>query len=148
MRILQIVGLCVALGACAGSPQGAASTSQFGNQYVGQNVTSIVNQFGKPVSRSKTDNDQTSYVWELDGAPDGADDRRSYSGDAGLYGDGEAPGYVTEDPRFCKMTVIVSREGIVTQVLTEDQSGTGVPKMKFGFNGSVCAQHLRARSRT
>ena len=148
MRILGIVALCAALGGCSMPRQEMASTSRLGDQFVGQNVTSIVTRFGKPISRSKTDNDQTSYVWDLDDSVEPAVEHRIQAASGGLYGDGETPGYVSDDPRFCKMTVIVSREGIVTQVNAEDQNGTGVPTMTLGFNGSICVQRLRAKPRT
>ncbi|MGO8908038.1 MAG: hypothetical protein ACLQDM_01720 [Bradyrhizobium sp.] len=125
-----------------------ASTSRLGDQFVGQNVTSIVTRFGKPISRSKTDNDQTSYVWDLDDSVEPAVNHRIQAAAGGLYGDGETPGYMTDDPRFCKMTVTVSREGIVTQVVAEEQNGTGAPSVSLGFNGSICAQRLRAKPQT
>lgn len=153
MRILKIVALCAALGGCGFPRQEMASTSPLGDQsvgqnFVGQNVTSLVNQFGKPVSRKKTDTGQTSYVWELDAATESADDRRFDSGDGGLYGDGHTPGYMTDDQRLCKMTVAVSPEGIVTQVTTEDQNGTGAPSMTIGLSRGICAQRLRTKPRT
>jgi hypothetical protein len=150
MRILVIVALSATLGSC-GAPRpemAQASTSRLGDQFVGQNVTALVTQFGKPVSRKKMDNDQTSYVWDLDSAVDVTDDRSSDSGVGGLYGDGHTPGYMSDDPRVCKMSVTVSPQGIVTQVSTEDQNGTGAPSMTLGFNGSICAQRLRTRPRT
>jgi hypothetical protein len=148
MRILEIIALCAALGGCAAPWQEVGSTSRLGDQFVGKNVSSLVPQFGKPVSRKKMDNDQTSYVWELEAATDLADDRRIDTGHAGLYGDGHTPGYMSDDPRLCKLSVTVSPEGIITQVVTEDQNGTGAPSVTLGFNGSVCAQRLRAKSRT
>ncbi len=148
MRILEIVALCAALGGCGLPRQEMAQTSQLGDQFVGKTVTSLVTQFGKPISRKKLDNDQTSYVWDLDSATDVADNRGTETGDAGLYGDGRTPGYMSDDPRVCKMSVTVSQEGIITQVVTEDQNGTGAPSMTLGFNGSICAQRLRTRPRT
>src|SRR5271167_4460498 len=139
MRILKIVTLCAALGGCGFPRQEMAGTAPIGDQsvgqnFVGQNVTSLVNQFGKPISRKKTDTGQTSYVWELEAPTDVPDERRIDTGDAGLYGDGHTPGYISDDPRLCKMSVTVSPEGIVTQVVTEDQNGTGAPSMTLGFN--------------
>lgn len=149
MQIPRIVALCVALGGCGGAlRQEVASTSRPGDQFVGQNVTSLVNQFGKPVSRKKMDNDQNSYVWELDASADPADSRPVDTGDAGLYGDGHTPGYMSDDPRFCKLSAVVSREGVVTQITAEDQNGTGAPSMTLGYNGSICAQRLRTRPQT
>ena len=49
---------------------------------------------------------------------------------------------MTDDPRFCKMTVTVSREGIVTQVVAEEQNGTGAPSVSSRLQW----QHLRATS--
>ncbi len=148
MRFLEIAALCAALGGCAAPLQEVASTSRLGDQFVGKNVGLLVPQFGKPVSRKKMDNGQTSYVWELDAVTDMADDRKTDTGQAGLYGDGHTPGYMSDDPRLCKLSVTASPEGIITQVVAEDQNGTGAPSTTLGFNGSVCAQRLRARSQT
>ena len=148
MRILKIAALCAVLGGCWASLPEMASTSPLGDQFVGQNVTTLVNQFGKPVSRKKNDTGQTLYVWELDAPTEAADDRRFDTGHAGLYGDGHTPGYMTDDQRLCKMTVMVSPEGIVTQVTTEDQNGTGAPSMTIGLSGGICAQRLRTKPRT
>ena len=149
MRVLKIVALCAALGGCGMPRQEMASTSRLGDQFVGQNVTSLVTQFGKPISRKKMDNDQTSYVWELEAPTELPDDRRRIdTGKGGLYEDGHTPGYMSDDPRLCKMSVTVSREGIITQVSTEDQNGTGAPSITLGFNGSICAQRLGTKPRT
>jgi len=148
MRILEIVAVCAVLGGCAAPGQEAASTSRLGDQFVGKNASSLVPRFGKPVSRDKTDNGQTTYVWELDTATDSPDDRRTDTGDAGLYGDGHTPGYMSDDPRLCKMSVTVSPEGVITQVVTEEHNGTGAPTRTLGILGGVCAQRLGAKSRT
>ncbi len=148
MRILKIVAICAALGGCSMPRQEMASTSRLGDQFVGKNVSSLVPQFGKPVSRKKLDDDQTSYVWELGAPTEVAEDRRVDTGDAGLYGDGHTPGYMTDDPRLCKMTVTVSPEGTITQVVTEDQNGTGAPSMTLRTLGSICAQRLGTRPQT
>jgi hypothetical protein len=148
MRILEIVAVCAALGGCAAPGQEVASTSRLGDQFVGKNVNSLVPQFGKPISRNKMDNDQTTYVWELDAATDSAADRRIDTGHAGLYGDGHTPGYMSDDPRRCKMSVAVSPEGIITQIVTEEQNGTGAPTRTFGILGGVCAQLIGTKSRT
>ena len=148
MRILAIVAVCAALGGCAAPGQEVASTSRLGDQFLGKTANSLVPRFGKPISRDKMDNDQTTYVWELDPTTVSADDRRTDTGAAGLYGDGHTPGYMTDDPRRCKMSVTVSPEGVITQVATEDQNGTGAPTRNFGILGGVCAQLLGTRSRT
>ena len=149
MRILEIVAVCAALGGCAVPGQEAASTSSpLGDQFIGKSVSSLVPRFGKPISRDKTDNDQATYVWELDTATDSLGDRRTDTGDAGLYGDGHTPGYMSDDPRRCKMSVTASPEGIITQVTTEEQNGTGAPTRTFGILGGVCARLIGAKSRT
>lgn len=142
MRILEIAALCVALGGCAASPQGVASTSPFGGQFVGKDIDALVARIGRPASAKKMDDGQGSYVWELAAATDSAGDRRIHRGDAGLYGDGHTPGYMSDDPRFCKVSVTTSPEGIVTQLRAEDANGTGAPAMTLGIKGSVCAQRL------
>ncbi|MFZ1969710.1 MAG: hypothetical protein WAU79_21740, partial [Bradyrhizobium sp.] len=116
-----------------------------GNQFVGQNVHAVADRFGLPTGRKKMDNDDMLYVWEL-GPPDtSASRRRSSTGDGGRYEDGQTPGYMTDDSRICKLTVIASPEGIVTQVTAEDQNGTGAPTRTFGLLGSVCADRGLAR---
>jgi hypothetical protein len=124
---------------CAGSPQGVASASQYGNQFVGKDIDALVARIGRPDSAKRMDDGQGSYVWEL--AP-ARGDRRIQTGDAGLYGDGLTPGYISDDPRLCKVNVTTSPEGIVTQLSAEDSNGTGAPAMTLGIKGSVCSQRL------
>src|SRR6476660_8010789 len=62
MRILTIAA-CVALGGCWTSGQDAATANRPGDQFVGQNVDTVVARFGKPTGRKKMDNDQMTYVW-------------------------------------------------------------------------------------
>jgi len=141
MRIPKIVVLCVALGGCWTSGQDVATPRQSGSQFVGKNVDAVVARFGKPTSR-KVDNDQTTYFWQLDAATDPSGNQKAYTGQGGLYGDGRTPGYMSDDPRFCKLSVTTSPEGIVTQFSAEDLNGTGAPTFSLGINGSVCAQRL------
>ncbi len=148
MRILKIVAVCAALGGCAAPGQEAASSSRLGDQFVGKNVSSLVPRFGKPVSRDKMDNGQTTYVWELEAASAPSGDRRTDTGDAGLYGDGHTPGYMSDDPRLCKMSVTVSPEGVITQVTTEEHNGTGAPTRTLGILGGVCGRLIGAKSQT
>jgi hypothetical protein len=140
MRILEIAALCVALGGCAASPQGVTSPSSFGGQFVGKDIDALVARIGRPASAKKMDDGQGSYVWELALARDKAG--LIHTGDAGLYGDGDTPGYISDDPRLCKISVTTSPEGIVTQLSAEDANGTGAPAMTLGIKGSVCAQRL------
>lgn len=147
MRIPGIVVLCAALGGCWTSGQEVATSTRPGDQFVGQNVDAVVARFGKPTGRKKMDNDQMSYVWEL-AATDLPGNQRAYTGDAGLYGDGVTPGAMSDDPRFCKLSVITSPEGVVTQFNAEDSNGTGAPSMTLGLTGSVCAQRLKMKPQT
>jgi hypothetical protein len=147
MRILGIVALCVALGGCWTSGQEVTPSNRAGDQFVGQNVDAVVARFGKPVSRKKMDNDQMTYVWEL-AAADLPGNQQADTGHGGLYGDGHNPGSMSDDPRFCKLTVTTSPEGIVTQSTAEESNGTGAPAMTLGLIGGVCAQRLASRPRT
>jgi len=142
MRNLAIVVMCTALGGCWTSGQEAATSSKIGDQFVGQNVDAVVARFGKPVGRKKLDNDQMGYVWEL-AAVESTGDQNIPTGAGGLYGDGRTPGQMSDDPRFCKISVTTSPEGTVTQFNAEDSNGTGAPSKTFGLVGSACAQRLQ-----
>ena len=145
MRILGAAVLCVVLSGGWASAQNAAPSTQAGNQFVGKDVHVVADRFGSPTGRKKMDNDDMLYVWELGPADQSASRRRNDTGDGGLYEDGHTPGYINDDPRICKLTVIASPEGIVTQVTAEDQNGTGAPTRTFGLLGSVCADRGLAR---
>ena len=138
MRTLKIVVLCAILGGCW-TGQDVTSPARPDGQFVGQNVDAVVARFGKPTGRKRLDNDQMTYVWEL-AAADLPANQRTDTPQGGLYGDGHTPGAISDDPRFCKISVITSREGTVTQLTAEDYNGTGAPTMSLGFIGSVCAQ--------
>ena len=145
MRAIGVAVLCVVLSGGFASAQNAPPSTQAGNQFVGKDVHVVADRFGNPTGRKKLDNDDMLYVWEL-GPPDPSSSmRRTDTGDGGLYDDGHTPGYITEDPRFCKLTVIASPEGIVTQVTVEDQNGTGAPTRTFGLLKGVCADRGLAR---
>ena len=145
MRTIGAAALCMALSSGWASAQSPASSTQAGNQFVGQDVHVVADRFGLPTGRKKMDNDEMLYVWELGPVDPTAKRRTIDTGDAGVYGDGHTPGYMTDDPRICKLTVIASVEGIVTQVSAEDLNGTGAPKKTFGLVGSVCAERGLAR---
>lgn len=131
--------LCVALGGCWPSMQDIATTRS-GDQFVGQKVDVVASRFGQPIGK-KTETDQITYVWEL--APvDWSGNKKTSMGQGGLYGDGQTPGYMSDDPRICKLSVTTSLEGIVTQVNVEDSNGTGAPARTLGLAGSVCDQRL------
>jgi hypothetical protein len=141
MRTLPAVVLCIALSGCWTSGQTVGSTRW--DQFVGQNVQSVATRFGQPTGRKRMDNDQMLYVWELPPL-DGSGNKKTQSGAGGLYGDGQTPGYMSDDPRLCKLSVTTSPEGVVTQVDAQDLNGTGAPTMTMGLSGSVCAQRLSA----
>jgi hypothetical protein len=147
MRVLGVVALCAALGGCWTSGQQVATSSRANDQFVGQNVDAVVARFGNPVGRKKMDNDQMTYVWEL-AAADLPVNQKVDAGPAGLYGDGHTPGAMSDDPRFCKLTVTISPEGTVTQFTAEESNGTGAPALTLGLVGGVCAQRLEGRPRT
>lgn len=140
MRALGTALLCITVGGCWASGQDATS-SPSSDQLVGKNVDAVASRFGKPTGRKKMDGDQMVYIWELPPL-DSSGNKKTHSGPGGLYGDGQTPGYMSDDPRMCKLSVTTSPEGIVTQVNAEDSNGTGAPTMTLGFSGSVCAQRL------
>lgn len=145
MRSIGAAVLCVVLSGAWASAQSTAQSTQAGNQFVGKDVHVVADRFGSPTGRKKMDNDEMLYVWELGPADPSAHRGRTTEGYGGRYDDGETPGYMTDDTRICKLTVIASVEGIVTQVTAEDLNGTGAPKRTFGFVGSVCADRGLAR---
>jgi hypothetical protein len=132
------------LGGCWTSGQEVASSNRSGDQFVGKNVDAVAARFGKPTGRKKLDNDQMMYVWEL-AATDLPGNQKAQTGDGRLYGDGGTPGAMSDDPRFCKLTVTTTSEGIVTQFSAEESNGTGAPSMSIGLIDSVCAQRLKTR---
>jgi hypothetical protein len=127
MRILGIVALCAALGGCAASRQEVAA--RLGDQFIGQNVDSLVVQFGPPTNTFKMNSGQSSYVWQLTAVTDIAVDR----------------GYGQASTRFCKVSVIASPVGIVTQLNTEDSNAGGGLYAAVGAFGSICAQRLKMK---
>ena len=96
MRILGIVALCAALGGCAASRQEVAT--RLGDQYVGQNVDALVVKFGPPASTFKMNSGDTSYIWQLGNQTNINTDQ----------GSGIA------STRFCKVSVIASKTGVVS----------------------------------
>ena len=130
MRVWVIVTLSVALAGCAASRQEVAS--RLGDQFIGQNVDALVVQFGPPTSMFKMNSGQSSYVWQLTAVTDIATDR----------------GYGQAQTRFCKVSVIASPVGIVTQLNTEDSNAGAGLAGAFGAFGSICAQRLGMKPRT
>ena len=124
MRILMFLVLCAGLTGCAASRQEVAA--RLGDQFIGQNVDSLVLQFGPPTSMFKMNSGQSSYVWQLTAVTDIVADR----------------GYGQASTRFCKVSVIASPAGIVSQLNTEDSNaGAGIAGA-LGAYGSICAHRL------
>jgi hypothetical protein len=119
--------VAVLLAGCAASKQEVAA--QLGSQYVGQNVDALVRQFGPPASSFKLNSGETSYVWQLDAETDINVDR----------GSGIAKTY------FCKVSVIASPAGIVSQLRTEEANAGAGLGAALGLYGSICAQRLGMR---
>ena len=91
------------------------------------NVDALVVKFGPPTNTFKMNSGQNSYVWQLTAVTDIAADR----------------GYGQAQTRFCKVSVIASPVGIVTQLNTEDFERRRRPVCcRWGVR-----QHLRPPSR-
>jgi hypothetical protein len=130
MRILRIVALSAALMGCAASRQEVAA--RLGDQFIGKNVDALVVQFGPPTSTFKMNSGQNSYVWQLTAVTDIAGDS----------------GYAQAQSRFCKVNVIASPAGIVTQLNTEDSNAGAGIYAAIGAFGSICAQRLGMKPQT
>ena len=153
MRIAQTMLVCAVLGGCSMSSislpsvprpaEAPVSAARPAEQYVGKNLDTLVAQLGPPKRSQPLDNDQTSYVWQFDAADEGLPP----TGAGGLYGDGLSPGYVSDGySPFCRVTVVASADGVITQASTEESNGTGTPN-GFIRGGNICQKQLRAKSR-
>jgi hypothetical protein len=87
------------------------------------------------------ENDQVTYIWEF-AAADVPANQKSFTGQGGLYEDGRTPGPMSNDLRICKVSVVTSLEGTVTQFSAEDSNGTGM-KTTIGVSGGFCSQRLQ-----
>jgi outer membrane protein assembly factor BamE (lipoprotein component of BamABCDE complex) len=153
MRATQLFLLCAALGGCSlsmpslpsisSSHEAPASTARPADQLVGKNIDTLVAQLGQPTRSQPLDNDQTSYVWQIE-TPGGTPPP---TGNGGLYGDGNSPGYVSEGyAPFCRINVVATANGVITQANTEESNGTGTPN-GYLRSGNVCEKRLKAKSR-
>ena len=80
---------------------------------------------------------ETSYVWQLGNQTN-----------INTYGSGSGSGYGSASTQFCKVSVIASKAGIVTQLNTEDSNaGAGIGGA-VGMYGSICANRLGIQRRT
>jgi hypothetical protein len=146
MRMAQTALLCVALCGCSFSvpraPEASVSVPRPANQLVGKKLDAIVAQLGQPTRSQPLDNDQTSYMWQIETPSEPP----SRSGGGGLYGDGGSPGYVSEGySPFCRINVVTASSGVVTEANTEESNGTGNPTGVLR-SGNFCQQRLRAKS--
>lgn len=124
MRFVSLLLAAVMLSGCAASREEVVA--RLGSQYIGQNVDTMVVKFGPPSTTFKMNSGDTSYQWQLTSVTDIDTDR----------GVGQA------QTRFCKVTVVASRTGVVTQLDTEDSNaGRGLIGAMGGM-GSICAQRL------
>jgi hypothetical protein len=124
MRVLGIVALCAALGGCAASSQEVAV--RLGDRFVGQNVDALVIEWGPPASTFKMNSGDTSYIWQLGNQTNA------------VGGNGAA----IASTRFCKVSVVASKTGIVTLLNTEDSNAGGGIAGAVGMYGSICANRL------
>ena len=92
--------------------------------YVGKSIDQIVVEFGPPKATFKLSSGDTSYLWEIGAAID----INTYkgSGDAQTF--------------YCRLKVIASPRGIVSDISTEDSSN--------GYGESFCARRLGIRRQT
>jgi hypothetical protein len=125
MRFLGVVALCALLSGCSASRQEVVA--RLGQEYIGKNVDVLVVRFGPPTNMFKMNSGQISYVWQLSNATD-IDIHR---------------GSGTASTRYCKVSVITSPTGIVTQLDTEDHDIR--PDSLVGLvvsYGSMCGERL------
>ena len=119
LRLAAAMLCCVGVASCAASRQEVAA--RLGAEYVGQNVDALAVKFGPPTSMFKMNSGQTSYQWQL------ANQTKAAVVD---YGYGFASSRAST--QYCKVNVIASPTGVVSQLDTED-SNAGT---------SLCAQRL------
>jgi hypothetical protein len=130
MRILGIVVLGAALTGCAASKQEVMA--RLGDHFIGKNVDTLVVDFGPPASTFKMNSGETSYIWQLGDQMN----INTYRGSG------------TANTRFCKVSVIASKIGIVTQLNTEDSNAGGGLEGALGMYGSICANRLGMQRQT
>jgi hypothetical protein len=124
MRNLGIVALCAARGGCAASREEVVS--RLGQQYIGQNVDILVVRFGPPASTYKMNSGDTSYVWQLGNQTNINTDR----------------GAAVASTLYCKVSVVASKTGAISQLNTEEPNAGGGLGGALGMYGSICANRL------
>lgn len=115
---------------CAASQQEVAY--RLGAHFIGQNVDSLVVDFGPPASMFKMNSGDTSYIWQLGNQTNA------------VGGNGSA----IASTRYCKVSVIADKAGIVTQLNTEDANAGGGFAGATGMYGSLCANRLGMQRRS
>jgi hypothetical protein len=129
MRFLGIMALAATLAGCAASREEVVA--RLGEHYIGQNVDALVIDFGPPASTFKMNSGDTSYIWQLGNQTNA------------VGGDGSA----IASTRFCKVSVVASKAGIVTLLNTEDSNAGGGLYSAMGMYGSICANRLGIQRR-
>ncbi len=109
---------------CAASREQVVA--QLGQEYVGQNVDVMVVKFGPPIGTFAMNSGDTSYVWQLGNQTDIATDRGS--------------GF--SSTRFCKVSVVAAKGGMIKELNTEDSNAGGGLIGALGGYGSICANRL------
>ena len=154
MRLASTILLCVVLGGCSLSmpslssisrpAEAPVSAARPAEQYVGKNLDTLVAQWGPPKRSQPLENDQTSYVWQFEPT----DEVLPPTGYGGiLYDDGWSPGYVSQGySPFCRITVVASADGVITQANTEESNGTGTPG-GFIRSTNACQKLVKPKSR-
>ena len=128
LRLAAAILLCVGVAGCAASREEVAA--RLGAEYVGKNVDTLVVKFGPPTSMFKMNSGRTSYQWQLANQTDIAVNR---------YGSGSA------STQYCKVTVIASPTGVVSQLNTEDSNMFSGMTAAAGVYESLCAHRLGMR---
>ena len=124
MRNLGIVARCAALGGSAASREEVVT--RLGQQYIGQNFDVLVLRFGPPANTVKMNSRDTSYVWQLGNQTNINTDR----------------GAGVASTLYCKVSVVASKTGIISQLNTEDSNAGGGFAGAIGMCGSICANRL------
>jgi hypothetical protein len=120
-----VVSLCVLLSGCFATTQQVATRP--GDQYIGQNVDTLVVSWGPPKTTFRMNSGAMSYQWELSSLT-GFNVNRDGSGSASTL--------------HCKITVVTTPIDVITKLDTEDHQAI-IP-----VAGSMCAQRLRIQQRT
>ena len=134
MRFLWLLTLVATLSGCAASAPEVRA--RLGQEYIGKNIDALVVRWGPPTSMFRMNSGEGSYVWQLSAVTD--IEIHNGSGSASTAA--------------CKVSVIASPTGVVTQLNTEDSNpagGSGLLGLAgvLGAYGSMCAQRLGMKAR-